>query len=189
MQYNGFMAWVEIDGEEAKERPLKTALCGPRIPDEENLHMCFITSEAGKTFTVHWENRSHEPDTPICGCVSIDGQKGVPTLFDPADGVALPWTVCKDGVVGEDDAGNEVLRPFVFEQVSFTDRDDEWAEEGEDLSNLGVIEVDIYGVTISSNNSDSGSDCESGPETPQYRRRTVNERHELFPPAADSWWY
>ncbi|KAJ7761011.1 hypothetical protein B0H16DRAFT_557321 [Mycena metata] len=136
LQLGNFSAWISIDGKAATEYDVE-------ISDDKKTATCWIASELGKRFSVHWVNSSYRGDTS--GHVKMDGNScGGKIIF----GRTLPTTAVKDGVPD----GPYAVKPFVFSSLSLTD-DDAYLGGGPGTSNqlqdLGLIELSIIPVRVS----------------------------------------
>ncbi|KAF8199964.1 hypothetical protein K438DRAFT_1583141 [Mycena galopus ATCC 62051] len=81
-----FSAWVCIDG-------IATAEYNVEISEAEKTVTCWIASELGKKFSVHWQNTSFRGCTT--GQVKMDGTScGGQIMY----GTTLPSTTSKDGI-------------------------------------------------------------------------------------------
>ncbi|KAJ7267545.1 hypothetical protein B0H12DRAFT_114310 [Mycena haematopus] len=129
LQYKEFAAWVSIDGTEAPEY-------GVEISEDQKSATCWISSELGKKFAVHWKNTPYHSDT--LGNVFMDGTK--------CDGIIIragtTKTATKDGVYDSQFS----KRPFVFSALELTDDD---AFLGSSLhQELGLIELKIEPIEV-----------------------------------------
>ncbi|KAJ7354654.1 hypothetical protein DFH08DRAFT_49488 [Mycena albidolilacea] len=140
--WKDFSAWLCIEGKEAPEYDVE-------VSEDERTVTCWIASELGKKFSVHWTNSSFYQCTT--GRVKMDGTDcGGKTI----SGRILPQTVCKDGLTD-----GATLKPFMFSSLSLTD-DDAYLG-GAFLPDLGVIKLVITPTQVSSNqtrHSGRGSD-------------------------------
>ncbi|KAJ7661647.1 hypothetical protein B0H17DRAFT_1020300 [Mycena rosella] len=125
-----FSAWVSIDGREAAEYAVETS-------DDQQTVTCWIASELGKKFSVHWKNTSYYHDTS--GHVKMDGK---PCGGRIIRGHTLPTTAEKKGVTD-----GTMIQPFVFSSLELTD-DDAFLGGGSSHPALGVIELNIYPALI-----------------------------------------
>ncbi|KAJ7451849.1 hypothetical protein B0H11DRAFT_2075430 [Mycena galericulata] len=120
-EQNQFSAWVTIDGTE------KTVTC-------------WIASELGKKFSVHWKNSSYYGVTR--GDVKMDGTScGGKIVYDHM----LPKYTHKDGV-----SDGMTLRPFMFSSLSLTD-DDSFLG-GSSHEQLGTIDLTIFPIEVTAQN-------------------------------------
>ncbi|KAJ7680811.1 hypothetical protein DFH06DRAFT_1164247 [Mycena polygramma] len=126
LQSDGFSAWITIDGAEVSELDVRTA--------RKNV-TCWIPSEVGKRFSVHWSNHSVPGLTG--GRVLVDGRN--------CDGQVLarkrrPTSTSMDGI----NEATTSVRPFVFGSLDVTD-DDAVPESNQD-DRLGTIDLEIWKV-------------------------------------------
>ncbi|EKM82546.1 hypothetical protein AGABI1DRAFT_111154 [Agaricus bisporus var. burnettii JB137-S8] len=99
LTHRGFSAWIVVDG-----HPLPEYL----TTIDENAHRvtCWIPSEEGKAFSVHWMD--HGGNVRTCGYIKLDGYTA-PGRFLFGSGVA--W---RGGVR----TGPATERPFIFQKVT-----------------------------------------------------------------------
>ncbi|KAJ7451851.1 hypothetical protein B0H11DRAFT_1821790 [Mycena galericulata] len=124
----GFSAWITIEGSNSKAEEFDAQTTQKTV-------QCWIASEVGKRFTVHWSN------------ISVPGMTGGRVLVDGnnCDGQILardrrPTSTSMSGF-------NETttsVRPFVFTSVDVTD-DDAVLESSAD-ERLGTIDLEIWTV-------------------------------------------
>ncbi|KAJ7212927.1 hypothetical protein GGX14DRAFT_445667 [Mycena pura] len=125
-----FTAWVTIDGQEATEYGIETS-------EDQKTVTCWIASELGKTFSVHWRNASYPHDT--AGYVKMDGSScGGIVLYRQS----VPRTVEKNGV-----SDGFTVRPFMFSSLELTD-DDALLGSSSSYQDLGIIELMIVPVQV-----------------------------------------
>ncbi|KAJ7879592.1 hypothetical protein B0H14DRAFT_3858440 [Mycena olivaceomarginata] len=126
---NEFSAWVCIDGEKAPEYDVK-------ISEDGRTVTCWIASELGKEFSVHWTNSSFAGCT--AGQVRMDGAEcGGKVIY----GNVLPFTAVLNGFTD-----GATLRKFMFSSLGLTD-DDAYLG-GAALPDLGVIELYIFPAAL-----------------------------------------
>ncbi|KAJ7656665.1 hypothetical protein B0H17DRAFT_993018 [Mycena rosella] len=131
--HSGFSAWVTIDGKEAIEYDLETS-------EDQNTVTCWIPSELGKRFVVHWKNSAYHHDT--LGQVSMDGTWAAGQFIRHRI-PSLPAATHCDGV-----SDGTSVKPFVFSSLELTD-DDAFLGGSESLhQELGVIQLSITPVQI-----------------------------------------
>ncbi|KAJ7162086.1 hypothetical protein C8R46DRAFT_343278 [Mycena filopes] len=128
-----FSAWISIEGKEAPEYDVE-------ISDDNKTITCWVASELGKRFSVNWTNSSYPAGTS--SEVKVDGNScGGKIIY----GRNLPSTAVKDGVTD----GAMAVKPFIFSSLSLTDDDAYLGESSStQLQHLGVIELNIFPVTI-----------------------------------------
>ncbi|KAJ7267647.1 hypothetical protein B0H12DRAFT_1045718 [Mycena haematopus] len=122
MNLNGFSAWVCIEGKEAPEYDVE-------ISEADKTVTCWIASELGKKFSVHWKNSSVSGGT--VGELKMDGTNCGGKLME------FPSTASKTGFTD-----GTTLKPFMFSSLTLTD--DDTYLGGNSLPDLGVIELVIY---------------------------------------------
>ncbi|KAF7376498.1 hypothetical protein MSAN_00065700 [Mycena sanguinolenta] len=124
-----FAAWVSIDGAAAPEY-------GVEVSQDGKLVTCWIPSQLGKRFCVHWANKSYV--SPALGSVYMDGTFCRDRLLRVQN---LPATTTIDGVTD-----GLTVKPFVFSYVNLTD-DDTFV--GEPLHEKhGLIEIKIEPIEV-----------------------------------------
>ncbi|KAJ6507202.1 hypothetical protein C8R47DRAFT_86855 [Mycena vitilis] len=127
LQSNEFTAWVSIEGQEAPEYDVE-------ISDDKKIITCWIASELGKKFSVHWKNSSYRQTT--LGTIKMDGKScGGKYIYAQN----LPVTTVKEGV-----SDGTTIQAFVFSSLALTD-DDSYLG-GNPHPDLGLIELLIYPV-------------------------------------------
>ncbi|KAJ7121339.1 hypothetical protein C8R43DRAFT_78095 [Mycena crocata] len=133
-KYKDFSAWITIDGREAE-----TPEYDIQVSENEKMVTCWIGSELGKKFTVHWKNSSYY-DSDTSGHVKMDGVAcGGLLMYRSAAPVLAHLTGVSDGTA---------IRPFIFSSLSITD--DDAFLGGSSHQELGVIELHIYPSRIES---------------------------------------
>ncbi|KAF5389166.1 hypothetical protein D9757_004972 [Collybiopsis confluens] len=127
-----FRAWIIIEGSIADEHQF-------RYLPETNTVCCWIASEAGKGFQVHWEDTERKSATD--GHLVIDGNPcgGKVLSADPDK----PSFTSKEGIR----TSPTTVRPFRFSQIQLTD-DDTRADPQLAQTELGQIELLIFRVEI-----------------------------------------
>ncbi|KAG5651992.1 hypothetical protein H0H81_006674 [Sphagnurus paluster] len=101
LTHRGFSAWIVVDG-----KPLPEYLIA--INGRKNIVSCWIPSEEGKNFAVHWKDHGGKVDT--CSFITLDGFV-VPGRFLFGEG-----TTFREGVR----TSPSTERPFVFQKVDET---------------------------------------------------------------------
>ncbi|KAJ3882053.1 hypothetical protein F5051DRAFT_395342 [Lentinula edodes] len=129
-----FEAWVTIDGQHAEEYQWQY------IP-KQKLVQCWIASEVGKPFQIHWLDSKRSTATD--GFVLLDGKKcGGSVISSDLD---KPNYTCKEYIR----TGPTTVKPFEFSQISLTD-DDTRADPDLLTTELGQIELLIVRVRVKS---------------------------------------
>ncbi|KAJ3909105.1 hypothetical protein F5879DRAFT_934690, partial [Lentinula edodes] len=129
-----FEAWVTIDGRHAEEYQWQY------IP-KQKLVQCWIASEVGKPFQIHWLDSKRSTATD--GFVLLDGKKcGGSVISSDLD---KPNYTCKEYIR----TGPTTVKPFEFSQTSLTD-DDTRADPDLLTTELGQIELLIVRVRVKS---------------------------------------
>ncbi|KAJ7267641.1 hypothetical protein B0H12DRAFT_1098155 [Mycena haematopus] len=130
LQAKDFKAWIAIEGVEAPEYNVEIA--------ENQLEVsCWIASEVGKQFAVHWTNLSVPGLTG--GGVQVDGHK---CGFEAIASEARPLSLFMDGIAET----NNRTRPFLFAPLELTD-DDAYLESALHPQ-LGLIKLEIWRVDV-----------------------------------------
>ncbi|KAJ6498911.1 hypothetical protein C8R45DRAFT_980349 [Mycena sanguinolenta] len=127
LQCGEFAAWVSIDGTEAQEYGLE-------VSDDQKSVTCWIASELGKKFSVHWTNTSYDCDTQ--GKVYVDGNDSGGLVLLARK---LPATATKLGATD-----TISVKPFVFSSLELTD--DDAFLGGPSYQQLGLIELRIHEI-------------------------------------------
>ncbi|KAF7357819.1 hypothetical protein MVEN_00827900 [Mycena venus] len=130
LQAKEFSAWITIDGLEAPEYSIE-------VSENQQEVTCWIPSEVGKKFAVHWTNNSAPGLTG--GGVQVDGHK---CGFEAIASETRPISLFMDGIAETDTK----TRPFVFAPLILTD-DDAYLESASH-PNLGLIKLEIWRVDI-----------------------------------------
>ncbi|KAJ7354660.1 hypothetical protein DFH08DRAFT_738811 [Mycena albidolilacea] len=130
LQAKGFDAWVTIDGVEAPEYNVE-------VSENQQEVNCWIPSEVGKKFVVHWTNNSVPGLTG--GGVQVDGHK---CGFEAIASETRPISLFMDGIA----EAETQTRPFVFTPLELTD-DDAYLESALHPQ-LGLIKLEIWRVDI-----------------------------------------
>ncbi|KAJ7661655.1 hypothetical protein B0H17DRAFT_1094095 [Mycena rosella] len=125
-----FSAWIAIDGVEVPEYDVE-------ISENQQEYSCWIPSEVGKKFTVHWTNVSALGLTG--GGVQVDGHK---CGFEAIASDTRPISASMDGIAET----STKTRPFVFAPLDLTD-DDAYLESVSH-PNLGLIKLEIWPVDV-----------------------------------------
>ncbi|KAJ7646748.1 hypothetical protein FB45DRAFT_1019050 [Roridomyces roridus] len=131
-----FSAWIATDGVEVPEYHVATSA-------DQKTVTCWIPSEMGKRFSIHWKNSSYTTHTQ--GDIKLDGNSFVgKILYGDED---FPVSAVKEGVT---DA--TMIRHFVFSSLELTD-DDDLLNQAQNAENVGSIQLNIYPIEILSTNS------------------------------------
>ncbi|KAJ7646756.1 hypothetical protein FB45DRAFT_1019058 [Roridomyces roridus] len=124
-----FSAWITVDGVETPEYHVETST-------DNKVVACWIASETGKKFSIHWKNFAYAADAK--GDIEIDGTSLSGRFLY---GKKLPACATKDGV-----REGEMVRPFVFSSLATTDDDDYLHHSSSEK--LGTIELSIYPIEV-----------------------------------------
>ncbi|PBL03272.1 hypothetical protein ARMGADRAFT_1056489 [Armillaria gallica] len=134
LQFDDFFAWIEVDGDHLPEYRVEYSR-------EKKQVKCWIPSQAGKAFSVHWRHRNRQFATS--GRVHIDGSfagsrlleaPGRPT-YSPSDVVSL----------NSARTSATTARSLLFSSVELTDDDEMQAAES--VRDLGEIRLEIWQVS------------------------------------------
>ncbi|KAJ7646773.1 hypothetical protein FB45DRAFT_732843 [Roridomyces roridus] len=147
-------AWITIDDEKLTEYDVHKV--GKTMT-------CWIPSELGKTFSVHWKNDGFKKN-PF-GEIAVDGIDCAGMVIESN---SLPFSAECSGM-----RGGATYRPFIFSALKLTD-DDDFLEQPLN-KNFGSIVVRIYPVKfLAPRRRVRGSGAsEPGPSLPKL---TVHER-------------
>ncbi|KAH0584902.1 hypothetical protein H2248_008180 [Termitomyces sp. 'cryptogamus'] len=129
VQLNGFSAWITINDMEQTSHSIEYS------PDG-SLATCWIVSEAGKNFSVHWQDLQHTYSSH--GRVFVDGMGGHGAVLDPS--IRL-HTTSKNGFR----TSRETKRLFMFSESELTD-DDQYLHT--ETMDLGTIKLEIWRCKI-----------------------------------------
>ncbi|KAJ6508074.1 hypothetical protein DFH09DRAFT_275569 [Mycena vulgaris] len=130
LQSGEFSAWIAIEGVEVPEYNVE-------ISENQQEYSCWIPSDVGKKFTVHWTNMSAPGLTG--GGVQVDGHK---CGFEAIASDTRPISAFMDGIA----ESSTKTRPFVFAPLDLTD-DDAYLESASQ-PNLGLIKLEIWRVDV-----------------------------------------
>ncbi|KAJ7121333.1 hypothetical protein C8R43DRAFT_1033883 [Mycena crocata] len=125
-----FSAWVTIEGVVAPEYNVEAS------EDLKDL-TCWIPSEVGQKFAVHWTNVAAPGLTG--GGVQVDGHK---CGFEAIAADIRPFSAFMDGIAET----STKTRPFVFSPLELTD-DDAYLESASH-PHLGLIKLEIWRVDV-----------------------------------------
>ncbi|KAJ4477517.1 hypothetical protein J3R30DRAFT_3486771 [Lentinula aciculospora] len=148
-----FGAWISIDGVKHLEE------YGVDINHEEKTVTCYIASEEGESFQVHWYDKSFE--SPTKGRVYIDGRAMGGKIISET---TINRSVVKKGF--RTDVNRRM--PFVFSKLKLTDNED---LVGTSRESLGEIDLVIIRVRLRSKRAYNKS--HSAPETLEFNEKEV----------------
>jgi len=129
LQLGQLSAWIVIggvEGPEAKEYNIETT-------DDSKSATCWIASEEGTRFSIHWRNAGLPGS--LVGRVLVDGNKCGSKV------TSGPRSTSKDSII----ASSEVVRPFIFSSLDVTD-DDAYLERTS--GDIGTIKLEVWDVEI-----------------------------------------
>ncbi|KAJ7646754.1 hypothetical protein FB45DRAFT_891328 [Roridomyces roridus] len=130
-----FSAWITIEGVETQEYSVEVSEDGETVT-------CWIASELGKKFAVHWSNLEYRG--AIKGIIKMDGNDcGGMLTFAPTAEIRLPRTVKKEGVT----QSALEFKPFQFSSLANTD-DDTVLTGPSAYEHLGTIGLEIVPVVV-----------------------------------------
>ncbi|KAH8113120.1 hypothetical protein DFH11DRAFT_363268 [Phellopilus nigrolimitatus] len=129
-QHRNFRAWLFCDGDVLEEYKVM------QDPEDEKVYTCWVASEAGKQFSLHWESFMKD----VCdnrGVTYVDG-------IETHSYVSLA-TSNKEGASMGVKAGLQGIRPYIFSNTALTD-DDAYlgVDQSPETSELGNITLKIY---------------------------------------------
>ncbi|KAF7291089.1 hypothetical protein MKEN_01490800 [Mycena kentingensis (nom. inval.)] len=158
-EFDGFNAWITIDGQRASEYQVV-------VSDDKQTVTCWVASQLGKTFSVEWKNESNATPHATVGYVKMDGAErscGGSILYKHDRGAK---TATVRGVREEN-----TPRPFVFSLLETTD-DDAFLDAGSSHSaeSLGEIRLKITPIRIGGEFKEKAS--WKGPETLKVHERS-----------------
>ncbi|KAJ6498915.1 hypothetical protein C8R45DRAFT_980354 [Mycena sanguinolenta] len=130
LQCGEFAAWVTIEGTEAPEY-------GVEVSEDQKCVTCWIASEVGKKFSVHWKNTSYY-DSVTRGRVYMDGTLCAGQIIRPEP---LPAETTTYGI-----RNGSSVKPFMFSSLQLTD--DDTFLGGPTHESLGLIEIKIKPVQV-----------------------------------------
>ncbi|KAI5123004.1 hypothetical protein M0805_007626 [Coniferiporia weirii] len=131
--HKGFKVWMKCEDEVLKEYDVE--------PDstDGNVINCWVTSEAGKQFTIHYE--SLEAGNYII-CAFADGVWVYSRAHNkPNQEMSMLGMKCTDPELGA------AIRLFHFAKLSLSD-DDSLLDRPFDASGLGTIKIEVYHATV-----------------------------------------
>ncbi|KAJ6508066.1 hypothetical protein DFH09DRAFT_1436854 [Mycena vulgaris] len=145
MHSKDFAAWIVIGGQEAPEYQIVETSKNNSGPRRRRRMTCWIASDVGKRFTVHWTNKLYYHGT--MGSVVVDGRgtsgsgvgvwgQAIPTLLS-----TLPKTEINVGVSNGKD-----FKPFVFSALELSEDDETVGRYAH--RKLGTIELSIYPARV-----------------------------------------
>ncbi|KAJ7282753.1 hypothetical protein C8J57DRAFT_50958 [Mycena rebaudengoi] len=165
----GFSAWISIDGVRSSEFDVQDS-------DSSRTVSCWIPSEVGKKFSVHWSNLS--VSGPTGGRVLVDGNNcHGQVLARPG----RPTSTRMDGI----NQSPTSLLPFLFTALNLTD-DDVVLEDNLD-DRLGTIVLEIYKVEMSKAGPSKWSDLAPPPPKQLHERsskKAATQQISFCPPVA-----
>ncbi|KAK7005974.1 hypothetical protein R3P38DRAFT_3214909 [Favolaschia claudopus] len=136
LNFHGFSAWVCIDG--IRRDGNGTPEYDIEVSEADKTVTCWIASELGKNFSVHWKTSTYQGDTG--GYVKMDGVSCAGKILRAHP---LPRDTYKEGV-----KEGQTLRRFAFSSLSLTDDDAYLGAPSQTLPDLGVIDLDIYPIRV-----------------------------------------
>ncbi|KAH7871549.1 uncharacterized protein C8R40DRAFT_1120847 [Lentinula edodes] len=151
--YGNIGAWITIDGNGHLEEH------GVDFDDREKTVTCYIASEEGKSFQVHWCDRSFE--CPTRGRIYIDGRAMGGKIIS---GRTVNRSVIKKGFRT---AGNTRM-PFVFSKLKLTD-----IEDAVSLSTESPGEIDLIIIRVRLRSRKLYDKSHTAPETLEFNEKDV----------------
>ncbi|KAJ8088545.1 hypothetical protein PM082_022618 [Marasmius tenuissimus] len=130
LRYDGFSAWITVDDKPLGEYDV-------RVEEETKVVTCWIASEAGKPYKIHWHNEEFR--SPTMGRVRVDGHEcgGKGTRTEESnhplymEGLYVTETSC---------------RPFTFSNVKVSDEDGLLSDPT--VADIGLIQIKIENVWV-----------------------------------------
>ncbi|KAK7005971.1 hypothetical protein R3P38DRAFT_3040642 [Favolaschia claudopus] len=132
LNFHGFSAWVCVEGVKGEG----TSEYDIEVSEVDKTVTCWIASELGKNFSVHWKSSPFHSDT--AGYVKMDGTSCATRLIRAHH---LPQETSADGVID-----GQTLKRFTFSSLSLTDDDAYLGAPSQTLPDLGVIDICICPV-------------------------------------------
>ncbi|KAK7031207.1 hypothetical protein VNI00_013623 [Paramarasmius palmivorus] len=129
---NEFSAWITVDDNILQEYDIK-------VSPETNTVVCWIASEAGKSYSLHWRNDRFRTST--AGYAYIDGLSCGGKVLEHAN---VP-TTRMDGIT----TSPTTMKPFAFSTVNVTD--DINFLSTPDTPEMGEIKITIKNVQVLGN--------------------------------------
>ncbi|TFK57075.1 hypothetical protein OE88DRAFT_1650643 [Heliocybe sulcata] len=130
-----FDAWITVDGEQLPQY-------SPEVNHQRNEATCWIPSQAGKKFAVHWRDNLAGRKVDMAGFLSVDGVNCGSTRLEPARN--RPAEVKKDYIT----TSLTTRRFLVFSDLVLTDDDDPMDDTTIDIKDIGQIILDIHEVQV-----------------------------------------
>jgi len=169
-KFDGFSAWITIGKRKVEE-------FNERLELEERSTICYVTSDTGKQFTVHWRVPSGEASYLIN--LFVDGR-----FVD--DCVSYGDVGRRSDVFGGMWIDEETKSPFVFSDPTFKSRDE---GDGDDSNGsigyalaeeIGTIYVEMVEVRVC-DDSESDDDVDRmGPDRALKTRRVPEEKSSML---------
>ncbi|KAL5525560.1 hypothetical protein ACEPAG_6896 [Sanghuangporus baumii] len=130
LKHMGFTCWVT-----SGDVPLQT------YSEESlgNVRAAWIASTPGKSFAVHWQDHSGKR-IATSGHVLIDGKDVASAILRPGREAPVKRTGAK--------VRRNVIKPFVFSELSLTDDDDLASPYDTSLGRIGSIRIEITRVRL-----------------------------------------
>ncbi|KAL5526324.1 hypothetical protein ACEPAF_8047 [Sanghuangporus sanghuang] len=130
LKHMGFTCWVT-----SGDLPLQT------YSEESlgNVRAAWIASTPGKSFAVHWQDHSGKR-IATSGHVLIDGKDVASAIIRPGRQTPVKRTGAK--------VRRNVIKPFVFTELSLTDDDDLASPYDTSLGRIGSIRIEITRVRL-----------------------------------------
>ncbi|KAK0434021.1 hypothetical protein EV421DRAFT_2039913 [Armillaria borealis] len=128
VRFASVSAWVSVD-----DVPLPEF--GEEVSHTDRKVTCWIPSETGKAFHIHWKHEDLYRNDCTTGWAYVDGKFVSGRILDPGND-----TACVTGVTTSD----VTVRPIMFTSLEMTD--DEELLHSPTLSELGEINIEIWRV-------------------------------------------
>ncbi|KZT30583.1 hypothetical protein NEOLEDRAFT_1126174 [Neolentinus lepideus HHB14362 ss-1] len=130
-QCNDFSAWITVDGVTLEQYSEQRSSGGRTVT-------CWIASEVGKAFHVHWEQAVSYLGGRTGGYLNVDGFECGGVALDPARGKI------KVSMTGHR-TSESTEKPLIFSSLDLTD-DDHYLENSPGVQNLGQIKLEIWRI-------------------------------------------
>ncbi|KAG7089298.1 hypothetical protein E1B28_010996 [Marasmius oreades] len=128
-----FSAWITVDGIPLEEYAIQ-------VEEETNTVTCWIPSEAGKAYKVHWND--HHFQSPTSGRVHVDGHNCGASIISGE----LATPVCREGMV----LSPTSVAPYAFSTIRTSD--DDTLLSVPTNPDMGLIKITIHNVQIIQDN-------------------------------------
>ncbi|KAF8843797.1 hypothetical protein BDN67DRAFT_978696 [Paxillus ammoniavirescens] len=116
LEYKTFRAGIRVDGDFLNVYDVETS-------PEENKVTCWIASEAGKNFSIVWQDRDLSRNYNISGEAKVDGTYAGGVLFEPILAGQAGYYSSNLAELKYINASPTTARPLAFSKLQLTDED------------------------------------------------------------------